>query len=105
VGGRRGARTLPPANVDSQLDEERRQTQIQRIAGPLGPLANPATVRPGPVDKPSAVAHYRAMADQVAHERQLADLHRRHAAIIRAGTPREVWFMHPASRTTGARHG
>jgi hypothetical protein len=50
--------------------DERRRAQVARIAGPVPAGAHPAPVSPARNDKSSAIAHYRAMAEQVARERR-----------------------------------
>ena len=61
-----------PVPAASCSEDERRHAQIARIAGPVPPGVHPAPVSPGPNDKSSIVAHYRALADQVARERQVS---------------------------------
>ena len=62
----------PPVPAPSCSADERRRAQIARIAGPVPPGVHPAPVSPGPNDKSSVVAHYRAMAEQVARERRVS---------------------------------
>jgi hypothetical protein len=56
-------RPAPSASVDA-----RRHVEIAGISGPVAAGAHPAPTPP--VDKRSAVAHYRALADQVAREQR-----------------------------------
>jgi hypothetical protein len=61
-------------------------------------------VPPRPVDKPLAVAHYQAMASQVAYERKMADLDVRLEAIDRDGVvPRGVPLPHAHAHPHGDR--
>jgi len=53
----------PPAPVDA-----RRYVELAGMSGPVAVGAHPAPTPP--VDKRSAVAHYRALADQVAREQR-----------------------------------
>ena len=56
--------------VDARVaDLDRRLTRLERAGGSPQPVA-----RFGSGVKPDAVAHYEALADQVARERQLAEL-------------------------------
>lgn len=107
VAGRPATPTVPPVQRAASCHDERRLSQLERIAGPLGPGSYPAPVRPRPIDKPSALAHYQAMASQVAYERQVAELDERLEATRPGGHGRrDVWFAHPARRTGGdRRHG
>ncbi|HEX6421846.1 MAG TPA: hypothetical protein VFZ79_00090 [Acidimicrobiales bacterium] len=60
----------------------------------MGREARSVPVRPGPVDKPAAVAHYQAMAERVARERALAELDdRRRALRERASVSRDLWVV------------
>ena len=91
LAGRRRSVTLPPPPPGTLFDVNGRVNPLERSAGPLGPGPNPAPVPPRPVDKPLAVAHYQAMASQVAYERKMADLDVRLEAIDRDGVvPRGV---------------
>jgi hypothetical protein len=89
------SRPRPPAVPDphsarfAQL--ERRLTQLERgapvryrTAPVLAPAPRPDAGERG--HKPYTVTHYEALANQVAHERQIAELKRRLAAI--EGYPR-----------------
>ncbi len=79
---------------------------VGHLTGPVPSGTYGAPVRPGPVDKPATLAHYQAMADQVATERRLAELDKRREAISSGAVPRDVWFVHPARRREGERrHG
>jgi hypothetical protein len=94
---------LPPA-TPSLTDlpvrpGERSLTELERLRGPLSPGSIPAPVRPGPVDRPQALAHYRAMADQLARERQLTEVDLRDTARPRAGVLHENWFPHLAAQS------
>ena len=84
----------PPAAVDA-------------LAGPTGIDAHPIAARPGPVDKPAAVAHYQAMAERVARERASAELDSRSRALReRASVSRELWVVGVGPRANGdPRHG
>jgi hypothetical protein len=59
------------------------------------------------VDKPTTVAHYQAMADQVANERRLSELDGRLVAHGRqAVLQREMWYpLATASELGGRRRG
>lgn len=60
----------------------------------VGRESRSVSVRPGPVDKPAAVAHYQAMAERVARERALAELDdRRRALRERASVSRDLWVV------------
>ena len=59
-----------PVPAASCSEDERRRAQVARIAGPVPAGAHPAPVSPARNDKSSAIAHYRAMAEQVARERR-----------------------------------
>ncbi len=94
---------VPPPSPDAAPAGERRLTQLERIAGPVGPVAPAAPLRPAPVDKHSTLAHYQAMAEQLAYERRLAAVNARRPTTL---VGREVWFTHPGRRAQGARpHG
>jgi hypothetical protein len=102
VTGRLQPPVLPPAPPGCDPEHAPQVSQLDRIAGPIGPGAYPAPVPPRPADKPSTVAHYQAMASQVAHERQVAALGRRLEATRPGGDlPREVWFVHPVRHGAG----
>lgn len=66
AGRRRRTVTVPPAG---------------HLTGDVPSGSYLAPVRPGRVDKPATLAHYQAMADQVATERRLAELDRRRDAL------------------------
>ncbi|HEX6568542.1 MAG TPA: hypothetical protein VF015_05230 [Acidimicrobiales bacterium] len=71
-------------------------------AGSVDSGSHPLSVRPGPVDKPAALAHYQAMAAQVAHERRLAELTgRRDGVNPSARRPRGVPISSRAPRWNG----
>lgn len=57
--------SAPLTSLDS-----RRRAEIAAITGPVAVDAHPAPTPPG--DKRTAVAHYRALAEQVAYERRCA---------------------------------
>lgn len=71
--GRRRSPTVPVARLGQSVVVERCPTPLD-AAGPVDSGPHPLSVRPCPVDKPAALAHYEAMAAQVAHERRLAEL-------------------------------
>jgi hypothetical protein len=97
-----GLPAVPPSPTTASRSAEHELTQLERIAGPVASGVHPAPVRPGPVDKPSAVAHYQAMAAQVAYERRLADADgRMQASLDRTGEPRELWLVHAAGAPEG----
>lgn len=75
-------------------------TELERLRGPLSPGSIPAPVRLGPVDRPQALAHYRAMADQLARERRLAGVDVRDPARPRAGVLNENWLPHLAAQSS-----
>jgi hypothetical protein len=79
---------------------------LDALAGPAGLEAHPVPARPGPVDKPSAVAHYQAMAERVARERALAELDsRRRALSERASVSRDLWVVGGPRANGDPRHG
>lgn len=57
------------------------------------PAPAPAPSRPAPADKPTTLAHYQAMADQVAHERRLSELDARLVVGVAHddGVGRDAW--------------
>ena len=91
------ARTeAPPVDVDVH-----ESVRLGHVAYPvLGP------VRPCPADKPTTVAHYRAMADQVANERRASRLDG-HAGVhgCHDALPRAMWLPSAATPGIGGRHG
>lgn len=93
---------LPPATPslpDPVEPAERRSTELERLRRPLPPGSIPAPVRPGPVDRPQTLAHYRAMVDQLARERRLTEVDLRDPARERAGVLHENWFPHLAAQS------
>lgn len=60
-----------------------------------------ALVRPVPLDKPAVLAHYQALADQVAYERRLSDL--RLGPVPPPPAPRPL--LRPPVRCSGGRDG
>jgi hypothetical protein len=82
------SRPRPPAVPDPQAVRlaqlERRLSQLERhgparIGAPVAQASRSGAA--GAVHKPYTVTHYEALANQVAHERQIAELKRRLAAI------------------------
>lgn len=69
VWGEDASRRLPSA-APSGRPPSIETSEIDRLVGPVDHEDFAAPGRPRVVDKPAAVAHYRAMAEQVAHERQ-----------------------------------
>lgn len=78
------ARPRPIALPDPQAlrlaQLEKRLADLERGRPPAA-TSVPVVVRPAEMHKPYAVTHYEALASQVAHERQIAELQRRLAAI------------------------
>jgi hypothetical protein len=75
------ARTeAPPVDADESA-------RLGHVAYP-----DPGPVRPRPADKPTTVAHYQALADQVANERRLSHL-ADHAGVqgCHDRLPHETW--------------
>ena len=96
VWGRRPA--VPPvARTEAPPVDE--SVRFGRVAYPdLGP------VRPCPADKPTTVAHYQAMADQVANERRLSQLDGRlTAGGAHQGVRRAAWSPCAAASELGGR--
>lgn len=81
--------------------------RLAALGDPAGADPHQVPARPGPIDKPAAVAHYQAMAERVAHERALAELDsRRRALSERASVSRELWVARVGPRTNDdPRHG
>ena len=74
--------------------------------GSLAPDPGAPSVWPRCADKPTTVAHYQAMADQVAEERLRADFGMRLAGHEpHAGVPRELWLTRRTPFDQGVRHG
>lgn len=89
--GRRRVASAPPLLVDAGA---------VRGTGPSG------LVPPAPRDKPFTVAHYQAMASQVAYERQIAALAGHVEAPERSELPGEVLFTARGPGAPGGRrHG
>jgi hypothetical protein len=70
-----------------------------RVAS-LGPV-----VRPGQIDKPYAVTHYEALANQASRERQIAEIDRRLTAIEHIDPRRMRWLEVSAPGWEDRRHG
>ena len=76
-----GFPTTPPSDA-------RRRAEIARIAGPVAAGAHPA---PAPsVDRSAAVAHYGALAEQIARERRSTGALRAPVAMRDAGAMRDA---------------
>lgn len=71
------------------------------------PAPAPAPARPAPADKPTTLAHYQAMADQVAHERRLSELDARLVVgVAHDGVGRDAWCPSvTGGRFDGGRRG
>lgn len=84
----------PPFDADESA-------QPRQVAYP-----DPGPVRPCPADKPTTVAHYQALADQVANERRLSRLVD-HARLreCHGGPLREARLPSVAATGLGGRHG
>lgn len=66
----------------------------------LGPV-----VRPGQIDKPYAVTHYEALANQASRERQIAEIDRRLTAIEHTDPRRMRWLEVRGPGWEDRRHG
>ena len=85
---------------------EKRLAKLETTGRGPAPVTVPLPVRVGEVHKPFAVTHYEAMASQVAHERQIAELQRRLAAVERSReVVRPVRFGAGGPPTTDRHHG
>jgi hypothetical protein len=71
VVGQLNAFVWGDARPSVPASDDRRPAEIERITGPVATDAHTVPLPPVPVDKRSAVAHYRAMAEQVAHEQRV----------------------------------
>jgi hypothetical protein len=69
-------------------------------AASLGPV-----VRPGQIDKPYAVTHYEALANQASRERQIAEIDRRLTAIEHTDPRRMRWLEVSVPGWEDRRHG
>jgi hypothetical protein len=84
---------------------EKRLAKLETTGpGPV-PVTVPLPVRVGEVHKPFAVTHYEAMASQVAHERQIAELQRRLAAVERSRDVVRPLRFGAGGATTDRHHG
>lgn len=97
VWGEDASRRLPGAAASGRRRSVTTST-IDRLAGPLDHEDYAGPGRGRVVDKPAAVAHYRAMAEQVAHERQASIANRTAGYDI-------VLVERPAASPRGGRRG